>query len=496
MKKELSLEELKFQNGQGVNENGQPVLGHLEGPCADFLSPTRNGRLYSEEVWEKVFQDPITLEYFENGGIFGELGHPDREEVDLEKVAVCMPKVPEKDSDGKFIGKFDILNTPCGRILRTLCDYGYRLGISSRGNGELETDFDGREAVVPNSYRLSAFDIVTLPAVKEARLDFTESLNTTVKKPLYVALTEALQNATEDEQLVMKATLKELEIDYTPEEEALEVDNTIEDIEEVDAAIDDGAKILDELQKALEEKLALEEALTEANRKLSVCYAKEKELKETLAQSENQVKQLSESAKRVEPLKRRIAGLEESLQTAKADVESVTSNSQQTADNLKGKLTNLNENLKMKETALKDATTQRVKLEEQLTSLKGEVSELKSDSAIKHKEYQGKLQSANKLIEGYKKIASNAVNRYIDSQAHILGVSVKDIKSKLNEKYTIEDVDQVCEDLREYRLNLSALPFSVDSKKRVKITESKESPLVPSPYDDTVDPGLFDLLKQ
>ena len=35
------------------------VLGVLEGPCADIQIPTRNGRMYSEALWEKVFQSDL-----------------------------------------------------------------------------------------------------------------------------------------------------------------------------------------------------------------------------------------------------------------------------------------------------------------------------------------------------------------------------------------------------------------------------------------------------
>ena len=43
--------------------SGNPaILGTLEGPCADIVNPTRNGRKYSEELWEKVFSDPIVEE--------------------------------------------------------------------------------------------------------------------------------------------------------------------------------------------------------------------------------------------------------------------------------------------------------------------------------------------------------------------------------------------------------------------------------------------------
>ena len=77
----------------------------MEGPCADVINPTRNDRQYDEELWERVFKDEIINEYFNCGGILGELDHPtDRTETDTSKVAICMPEKPKK---GK---KFILLN--------------------------------------------------------------------------------------------------------------------------------------------------------------------------------------------------------------------------------------------------------------------------------------------------------------------------------------------------------------------------------------------------
>lgn len=155
------------------------ILGRLVGVCADFITPTRNGRKYPEQLWENIFNSDIMKERIANGVCFGELGHPaDREETDMEKVCICMPQEPKKGPDGKLRAVFDILNTPNGRILKSLCDYGSTLGISSRGSGDLETDFDGQESVNPDTYNCEGFDIVLLPGVKDARLEYvTESLH-------------------------------------------------------------------------------------------------------------------------------------------------------------------------------------------------------------------------------------------------------------------------------------------------------------------------------
>lgn len=188
------------------------ILGRLIGVVASFASPTRNGRHYSEELWEKTFDDPIMKERIQNGVCFGELGHPlDREETDMEKVAVCMPELPKKNKDGKLTAVFDILDTPNGRILKTLCEYGSTLGVSSRGSGDTFMGPNGNEEVDPDSYTCQGFDIVLIPAVKTARLQYvTESLNN--KKSLTESLKEMVDSASEEDKKVMEETISNLEL--------------------------------------------------------------------------------------------------------------------------------------------------------------------------------------------------------------------------------------------------------------------------------------------
>ena len=115
------------------------ILGRLKGIIADFKRPTRNGRIYGESLWDKVFDDDITKEKIENRCMFGEFEHPTdgRSTIDPQKIAVCLAEQPKKDNKGHLIGVFDVLDTPCGQILKTLLDYGTTVGISSRGQGEI-----------------------------------------------------------------------------------------------------------------------------------------------------------------------------------------------------------------------------------------------------------------------------------------------------------------------------------------------------------------------
>ena len=118
-----------------------------------------------------------------------------------------------------------------------------------------------------------------------------------------------------------------------------------------------------------------------------------------------------------------------------------------------------------------------------------ELQESKKDSQIVRSQASAKIAQATKLTEKYKTIAKTAVDRYISVQAKRLGVSVEDIKNRLNENYSFNDIDSVCETLQTYKLTVNALPFNVASKKPVKMTikESKEV-IAPANNDD----GRFD----
>ena len=199
---------LKFKTLSPEEKEKKGILGRLYGKVADFTNGTRNGRKYSEKLWQNLLESDLIKERFANGGIFGQLCHPDYEEVDMEKIAVVMPEPPVKDKDGQLVAYVDILDTPCGRIAYQLAKYGYKLGISSRGTGDLIDGPDGEE-VDPDTYQLNAFDLVEIPAVESARLSFVESLD---NKSLKQSLTESLKKASAEDRKLMKESLDNLGI--------------------------------------------------------------------------------------------------------------------------------------------------------------------------------------------------------------------------------------------------------------------------------------------
>ena len=166
-------------------------IGRLEGPCADFLNPTRNDRLYGLQLWKNVFSNDLVLESIRTKTAFGELDHPeDRFEVLSKLACVVMTDFNINEEEGVVEGGFDILDTPQGKILKSLLDYGCQMGVSSRGTGDIIQTENGEE-VDPDTYEFACFDVVSTPAVAKARQTYTESIKQDRKKK---ALTESIKS--------------------------------------------------------------------------------------------------------------------------------------------------------------------------------------------------------------------------------------------------------------------------------------------------------------
>lgn len=542
--------EMQYQRLTEEEKQKRGILGRLVGIIADFKNSTRNGRRYTEELWDKTFNDPIVKEKIDNRCLFGELGHPvDRQEIDMEKICICLAEMPKKGNDGKLYGVFDILDTPNGRILKTMCDYGCNIGVSSRGGGDTFEDYNGEETVEPESYELECWDAVLLPAVKSARPAYvTESLDTH-KKTLKVALMEALENSNEDEQRVMKNTLEELNIDYSDEN----VDNNTDGVDHINseakenlAAEDDGADVITELNESLRRQQELEIQVEALQKKLSVCYTKETRYSDRLGKAnslvesyELEIKKLSEEIERLttensslkeknSELDSKVVTLTEAVNKSQKEVSDLTeslsgyrdrySEMKKQLKESKSSKTTLDESLNNKsaevkkltesysmlkeesEKKLHEAIVQTRSLEKKNKELVEELQDAKKDSQIMRSQSNAKLEKAQTLVEKYKSIAKTAVEKYISSQAVRIGVSPSDIRSRLTESYSFRDIDKAVEDLQQYKLNINSLPFTTMSEKKkstkMGIRESKEHLLTLKDnssynFDDDVDEALL-----
>jgi uncharacterized phage infection (PIP) family protein YhgE len=493
------------------------ILGRLIGPCADFINPTRNGRKYTEELWENVFKDSLIQEKIKNGVCFGELGHPtDRTETDMTKIAVSLREAPKKNDKGQLLAYFDILDTPNGRILKTLCDYGSTIGISSRGTGDVVEDENGNEMVDPNTYEFECWDVVLIPAVETARLQYvTESLDSG-KKTLKTALNESLDKATAEERKVMENTLKELNIEVeqpkigsTPEKDMNIAAKIVEGdkapqqaIEKTEEATVSGSdELIKSLQEALKAKVSLEAQVKSLQEQLAVNDIKVGKVNEELGKYKDATARLSSAVSEKKKLQEQVSTLEEQLKNKDDAINAQKQRISRLVESTKTNTTSsqtLNEAVSSKEGEIaklnESLTTQKSEYESKIAKLTESVETLKNTSESKEKEGVKKIERLEKLKESYKKLANETVSHYIKSKADLLGVTVEEIKNRLPESYAIEDIDSICESLQSYELNISKLPFSIDRKVKVKVRESMNENLpVNKNVDDDVDSSLLNL---
>jgi len=492
-----NIQKFEYKKLSPGEQKQRGILGRLEGIIADGKNPTRNGRKYPMPLWEKVFEDPIMKEKIENKVCLGELGHPeDRTETDITRAAICLSEMPKKSNDGKIYGVFDIIDTPCGRILKTLCDYGCNIGVSSRGQGDTYEDYNGEEVVDEDTYNCECWDVVLIPAVETARLSYVnESLG---NKTLYQQLNEALDSAKAEDRKVMTEALDRVGVNYKDSSNKGE-----EDVNQSnDEAVNDGADLVKDLQEALKANADLSKQVTNLQEKLSVCYAKDVKNEAAVAKLKKAVVTLSEDARKYSAVRNQLASMKEQLEEkSKQFIEQrdLCESYKQRLIHIQDSRRSLNESIDAKNSNIKDLSNEvkqlRTELQEsknnslkEVNQLKEELQELKGDSQVKNSQYAKKLANANALVEKYRKTAETAANRYIESKAKQLGVSITEIKNKLEENYTFDDVDKICEQLRSYKMNINKLPFNFTKNNisRVAMNESKQTKRFENP-DDVLD---------
>ena len=124
----------------------------------------KNGRIYPKEILQKEVHR-YNREFIEKNRAFGELGHPDGPTVNLERVSHMIKALHPEGNN--FIGEARVLDTPYGKIVKSLIDEGARLGVSSRGMGTL-IQTGGANVVKDDFYLATAADIVADPSAPDA----------------------------------------------------------------------------------------------------------------------------------------------------------------------------------------------------------------------------------------------------------------------------------------------------------------------------------------
>ncbi len=113
----------------------------------------QNGRVYPRSEIERAVES-VRGRLSKGETVLGELDHPEELQINLDRVSHIITDMHCEGSNG--IGKLKIIDTPMGNIARSLLKAGAKLGVSSRGSGN-----------VNESGKVSDFDIVTVDIVAQ-----------------------------------------------------------------------------------------------------------------------------------------------------------------------------------------------------------------------------------------------------------------------------------------------------------------------------------------
>jgi len=144
---------------EAITETGEKHF-YMEGVFIQADVRNHNQRMYPLDEIAKAVQE-VQNKVRSGESILGELDHPDELTINLDRVSHVIHDMWMNGSDG--YGKLKIIeSTPCGKIAHGLLSSGIKLGVSSRGSGNV--DHDGKVS----DFEMVTVDIVAQPSAPEA----------------------------------------------------------------------------------------------------------------------------------------------------------------------------------------------------------------------------------------------------------------------------------------------------------------------------------------
>ncbi len=155
-------ENLSFDQAKIVLESEGEGSGkslYLNGICIQGDIRNANQRVYSSQEIGRAVK---TLNEQIAGGysVLGEVDHPQDLRINLDRVSHMITKMWMDGPNG--YGKLKLLPTPMGQLVQTMLESGVKLGVSSRGSGEV----DGSGNV--NGFEIITVDVVAQPSAPGA----------------------------------------------------------------------------------------------------------------------------------------------------------------------------------------------------------------------------------------------------------------------------------------------------------------------------------------
>jgi len=160
----LTLKEnLTYDQAKIITETAQDGKSlFMQGIFVQGNTRNQNSRVYPvNEISKavKAIQEKIETGY----SVLGEADHPDDLQVNLDRVSHIIEKMWMDGQDG--YGRLKLLPTPMGNICKTLIENGVKLGVSSRGSGNVT------ESGNVSEFEIQTVDLVANPSAPDAYPD-------------------------------------------------------------------------------------------------------------------------------------------------------------------------------------------------------------------------------------------------------------------------------------------------------------------------------------
>lgn len=156
-------ENLTFDRASMVIESikeGEMKALYMKGIFIQGGVKNANERVYPVSEIERAVED-LNTQIREGHSILGEVDHPDDLKINLDRVSHMINNMWMDGPNG--YGKLKILPTPMGQLVSTMLESGVKLGVSSRGSGNVD-DTTGKVS----DFEIVTVDIVAQPSAPNA----------------------------------------------------------------------------------------------------------------------------------------------------------------------------------------------------------------------------------------------------------------------------------------------------------------------------------------
>ena len=148
-------EHLTFDQAKVVVESSNEGKDlYMKGICIQGNVKNANQRVYPTFEINKAVQKVSDL-IAGGQSVLGEVDHPEDLKINLDRVSHMLTSMWMDGHNG--YGKLKILPTPMGKLVETMLQSGVKLGVSSRGSGNVDE----------GSGNVSDFDIITVDVVAQ-----------------------------------------------------------------------------------------------------------------------------------------------------------------------------------------------------------------------------------------------------------------------------------------------------------------------------------------